>query len=199
MAVKSHLDETLLLQKIVEGDESAFSSLFYHYAKPLSHFIFKITNSIEITEEVIQDSFITIWLKRESLESINNFGGYIYTICRNNALAALKKIAKEAVVNAQFEKEILYELNLPDESEKIEEYRKLIELSVLKLPAQQQRVYKMSRYDRLRHQDIAKELGISQETVKKHIQLAVSYIEKDLRNQLQLPVILVLTTTLVFF
>lgn len=196
MSVTPHPEETLLLAQISQGDELAFTSVFNHYVKPLSAFVFKLTQSVPLTEEVIQDSFITLWLKKESLGAVSNFGGYLYTICRNNALAALKKIAKEAVCTAVLAQEMLYDLELVDDSERIAEYRALLALAVEKLPTQQRKVYQMSRYERLKHQEIAAKLGISAETVKKHIQLAVSAIERDLKNQLQLPVLVVLTSSL---
>ncbi len=198
MAVRPLENETYILTKVAEGDEKAFAILFRWYSKPLAEFVFKITNSIDDTEEIIQDSFIKIWLRRDTLNSINNFSGYLYILCRNAALLSLKKLATKTVAHAAFEKDILNELELEDLDNPIDEYRNLIQLAVEKLPGQQQKIYKMSRYERLKHDEIAKTLNLSPETVKKHIQLAVQFIKKDVSGRIDLGVVLVLTNFMIF-
>ncbi|ALL06163.1 hypothetical protein AQ505_12080 [Pedobacter sp. PACM 27299] len=73
MAVKPLYNEAYVLKKIAQGDERSFAELFHWYSKPLAEFVFKLTDSLEVTEEIIQDSFIKIWLKREMLPDIQNF------------------------------------------------------------------------------------------------------------------------------
>jgi RNA polymerase sigma-70 factor (family 1) len=190
MAIKPHPEENTLINLISTGDQRSFSELFYHYARPLSQFVFKITNNSVVTEEVIQDTFITVWLRRETLTSIDNFGGYLYTICRNNSLAALKKIAKSALVNELLTDDL--KDNMIDEVDQIAEFRKLVDEAVEKLPTQQKKVYILSRYEKLKHQEIAQQLNISAETVKKHIQLAMSYLEGELKDKMNAPIIFIL-------
>ncbi len=198
MAIRPLENETYILAKIAGGDERSFAILFHWYSKPLAEFVFKLTNSIDATEEIIQDSFIKIWLRRETLTGINNFSGYLYILCRNEALLALKKIASKTVAHAAFEKDLLNELEIEETDSLIDEYRNLIQIAVDKLPEQQQKVYKMSRYDRLKHDEIAKVLSLSPETVKKHIQLAVQFIKKDVSSHKDLGVILILTDFILF-
>ncbi|WP_293302438.1 RNA polymerase sigma factor [Pedobacter sp. UBA4863] len=196
MAIKPHINEQSLLNLIAKGDERAFKDIFYHYVSPLSNFVQKVTNDVAITEEVVQDTFITIWLKKETISEIENFGGYLYTVCRNNALHALKKIAKTTLVTELLTDD--YNDCIAEEIDYIEEFRKLVDLSIQKLPAQQKKVYTLSRYDKLKHQEIAKQLGISIETVKKHIQLATSFLEADLKSQITPSIIFILTTPIIF-
>ncbi|WP_182953748.1 RNA polymerase sigma-70 factor [Pedobacter gandavensis] len=197
MAVTPLENEIYILKKIAEGDERSFAELFHWYAKPLAEFVFKLTDSIDITEEIIQDSFIKIWVRRETLTDISNFSGYLYILCRNETFLVLKKMAAKSVVHAAFEKEALTEFALDELDNPADGYRRLIEMAVDKLPEQQQKVYKMSRYDRLKHDEIAKALQLSPETVKKHIQLAVQFIRKDVNGRIDLSVILVLTSAVI--
>lgn len=198
MAVRPLENEAYILTKVAEGDEHAFATLFRWYSKPLAEFVFKLTNSIDATEEIIQDSFIKIWLRRETVTDIHNFSGYLYILCRNETLLSLKKLAAKTVAYAVFEKDTLNELEIEELENPIDEYRSLIQLAVDKLPEQQQKVYKMSRYDRLKHDEIAKTLNLSSETVKKHIQLAVQFIKKDVSRHKDIGVILVLTDFIIF-
>lgn len=197
MAVKSLEDEDYILRKVAVGDERSFAKLFHWYSKPLAEFVFKLTNSIELTEEIIQDSFIKIWLRKETLTDIKSFSGYLYILCRNETFLVLKKIAAKHVSYAKFEREILGQMELEELDNPADEYRKIIQMAVDKLPEQQQKVYKMSRYERLKHEEIAKVLNLSPETVKKHIQLAVQFIRKEASGGVDLSVVLVLTSTII--
>ncbi|WP_316820337.1 RNA polymerase sigma-70 factor [Pedobacter gandavensis] len=197
MAVRPLDDEKYILKKIAEGDERSFAELFHWYVKPLAEFVHKLTDSVELTEEIIQDSFIKVWLRRETLPAIDNFSGYLYIMCRNETFLVLKKLAARTVSHAAFEKEAVNEMALEGLENPADEYRKRIELAVDKLPEQQQKVYKMSRYDRLKHEEIARLLELSPETVKKHIQLAVQFIRKDVNGGMDLSIILVLTSTII--
>ncbi|TCC89598.1 RNA polymerase sigma factor [Pedobacter hiemivivus] len=195
---KAHINETNLLLEAAEGNERSFTELFYWYYKPLGRFVFKMTDSQEITEEIVQDAFVKIWLRRETLKHIDSFGAYMFAICRNETFAAMKKIAAEKVFRTDFEKYLTVEGEIDLLDNPTEEYRAMIIAAVAKLPAQQQKVYAMSRYDRLKYEEIATHLGITVVTVKKHIQLAVQFIHKDIASKrLNAGLILVLTTPLI--
>ena len=101
MAVKPLPNESGLLLKIAAGDQSAFTTLFYHYYKPLGRFVFNMTHSPQLTEEIVQDAFVKIWLRRDTINQINSFGNYIFVLCRNEAFAHLKKIAAEKAAALQ--------------------------------------------------------------------------------------------------
>ena len=186
-----------LIIEVSEGDQRAFTELFYHYYKSIGKFVYQMTKSAELTEEIVQDAFIKIWLKRQTLKSIDNFDRYLHVVVRNEAINALKKIAADRISSLKIEK-FLVEESLTDLSESSAEvYRDLIANAVSKLPEQQRKVYMMSRYDRLKYQEIADQLGLSQTTVKKHIQLAVAFIRAHLADRTELPIVLVLTALII--
>lgn len=194
MAVKPHLNEIGLLSKIAAGDQSAFTTLFYHYYKPLGRFIFNITRSPQLTEEIVQDAFVKIWMRKENLSAIKSFGNYIFVLCRNEAFAQLKKIASEKNAITQLEHYLAVEAEHDQLENHTEVYRNMIAEAVAKLPPQQKRVYQLSRHDRLKYGEIADQLGLSEVTVKKHIQLAVQFIQQDVNARMSLGFLLVFTT-----
>ncbi|RZM10897.1 MAG: RNA polymerase sigma-70 factor [Pedobacter sp.] len=196
MAIKPLINERELLAKIAGGDQRAFTDLFEGYARPLAAFVQTLTSATEITEEIIQDCFIKVWQKRESLESIENFSGYLYIMCRNHTLAQLKKLAISKTQRMAVEAKLLDEIQLEELDNPAEEYRVLIEQAVSRLPEQQRKVYMLSRYDRLKHEEIAKLMNLSPETVKKYIMYAVDFIRKDLGTPPNTGIIMILTTAI---
>lgn len=122
------------------------------------------------------------------------------TICRHRTFAALKKIAADKVSRLNLEKHLIEEMQVDELDNLTEGYRDIIAASVDKLAEQQRKVYIMSRYERMKYEDIAQKLGLSPTTVKKHIQLAVRFIQKDLSSRKMDTglFLLILTTPLLF-
>lgn len=191
MAIQSPPNEQALLQRLVKGDERAFSQLFEAYYRQLGEYVFRLTESLELTEEIVQDVFITVWLKRSELGTINSFSNYLFIICRNRSFDALRKKAREQVHQQQLRH---YLSTHSDEGNAFAEYASLIDAAVAKLPAQQHKVYTLSRYHRLKHEEIAERLGLAPETVKKHIQHAVRFITNELRSRIDTVIITILLT-----
>lgn len=196
MAIKPLPNEQDLLAKIADGDESAFSEVFNWYYQGLGQAIFKLTESITLTEEIVQDAFVNIWLRRASLTQIDNFSGYLFVICRNQAFTVLKKLAKEKQLQPAMEQHLQWEADFNDFDNPSEHYRLLINDTVKKLPLQQQRIYLLSRQERLKYDEIATRLNISPETVKTQVYNAVKFIRKELKSKIAPSIIVVLTSVL---
>ena len=60
-------NEKELLTLIAGGDEWAFAKLFEYYRNRIYSIAIKLTNSTSIAEEIVQDAFLKIWLKRADL------------------------------------------------------------------------------------------------------------------------------------
>ena len=196
MAIKPLLNESELLSKIAKGDQTAFSELFNWYYQPLGQAIFKLTESIQLTEEIVQDTFVKIWLKRTSLPEVENISGYLFILCRNQAFAVLKKLAREKKLQPVLERHIQWESDFEELENPSEHYRELIQQAVSRLPAQQQKIYQLSRQDRLKYEEIAMQLGISPETVKTQVYNAVKFIRKELGPNIAPSIIIVLTSVM---
>jgi len=198
MAIKPLINENELLAKIATGDQRAFNELFEAYYNILGEYVLKITKSLPASEEIVQDTFIKIWLKRSGLPDIKNFTYYLFILCRNGTLDHLRKEAKQRQLHTELENHLLEESQHEDQDAPTEVYRSLIDQAVNKLPAQAQKVYIMSRHQRLKHEEIASQLNISPETVKKHIQYAIAFIKTDVSVNMDLGILAILLSPLLF-
>lgn len=199
LALKPLFNEQELLAKIAKGDERAFTELFEGYYGALGEFVYKITESKAVTQEIVQDAFIKIWLRRETLVDIKSFSNYLFIICRNQTYNQLRKIALERNFNLPIEQHINRDFDIQEELVQVDHYRVLIDSSIDKLPEQAKRVYLLSRHERLKHEEIAKKLNISSETVKKHIQYAVNFIKKDLDSKIDIVILMILMNYLMIY
>lgn len=173
-------NEKELLLEVSRGNEHAFSELFLAYNRLLGNHIYRITDSAELAEEIVQDVFLKIWLNRQGLATVENFKSYLFVLSKNHALNCLRKLAKERAHQTSLEDNVI-EL-VPDEVAPSNDYYHLLDLAIDHLPPQQQRVYLLSRHKRLKYDEIAKQMGLSRETVKKYLQGATHAITSFVRS-----------------
>ncbi|WP_031530168.1 RNA polymerase sigma factor [Dyadobacter crusticola] len=181
--------ESEVLRRVSEGDERAFASLFNHYHQRLGVHIFRITRSEELAAEVVQDVFLKIWLNKELLAEVQSFPVYLYVVSKNAALNCLKKVASESARTVDID---LHSEHFPIAETAEEDHRYLlIDEAIDLLPPQQKQVYLLSRHQRLSYAEIAGQMNISRETVKKYLQIATGSISSHIRNKLITSLVLV--------
>lgn len=171
-----------LLQQVAEGNEMAFRQIFDTYHHLLGAHIFRLTDSMETAEEIVQDVFIKMWDNREELTDIRNLKAYLFVVSRNQALNALKKALREQGHYQKWQAEQQCEEHLDSQEPAFNNHYHLLDLAINQLPPQQQKVYLLSRHERLKYAQIAMEMNLSRETVKKYLQLAVAFISSYLRE-----------------
>lgn len=170
-------NEQLLLQQTAAGNEAAFTALFYTWQPRLGAFLYKLTESKELTEEILHDIFMKIWMSREALAEVTNFKSYLFVIARNHTLNELDKLETRLRHERKFGEQVAEnETNnaFGPQSEKY--YYSLIDEAVSQLPERQREVWVLNRIERLTYKQIAAKLGVSPETVKSHLKLATASV-----------------------
>ena len=195
----AHLSEREVLIEVAAGNEYAFRQLFMLHHQQLGVHMLRLTNSAELAEEVVQDVFLKIWLTRETLIGVDNFKAYLFVISKNHALNCLKKLAKERVLIKKLENEEV--VPFIAEVADTDLYYNLLDEAIDHLPPQQQKVYLLSRHGRLKYAEIAEQLELSRETVKKYLQIATVSITEYVHEHLEVTVFMLVTLKffLIFF
>jgi len=177
-------NEAGLLLQVAEGDEKAFSSLYYKYHHRLGIYLYQLTSSRPFAEEILQDVFCKVWEKRDQLPAIENFQTWLFTISKNQALNGLRSVVRERLQKKVWEKDQVDLSGLDQVT--AEDRLQLIDKAISQLPPQQKKVFMLSRYKRLKYIEIAQELNLSKETIKTYLQIATSSIRKYVNNHLPL-------------
>ena len=177
-----------LLTKVAEGNEKAFRQVFDMYHHQLGEFIMRLTESERITQEIVQDVFLKIWINRNTLAEIDCFKAYLFVVAKNHAFNCLKQIAREKMRQKEWVDSVVRAASIEEDDEENNVLISInkIDEAVSLLPPQQQKVYLLSRMDGMRQQAIASELNISLETVKKHMVLALRFLKNHLRTNIGL-------------
>lgn len=176
MSVYNLSAEKILLQKIADGDEIAFKHVFELYKNRVYSFVVKFVHSKADAEEIVQDTFFTIWQKRNTLPNIEHPRNYIYTIVRNKTYNYLNQAAKNQKILAQLWANMQIESNDIEEQTDFKDSEMLIKSGLANLSAQKQQIFKMSRVDGLSHEEIALQVGLSKSRVKNIIVDVLKYL-----------------------
>ncbi len=199
MAISPVHNEKEILSRIAAGDQRAFTVLFDAYYQGLGSYVYKVTESKELTEEIVQDAFMKVWEKREMLGEIDNFSSFLFILSRNRMLNYLRQLAKLRAQQLSWSKEHENDSYVMDSASPNDEYDLIIQNAVSELPPQQQKVYLLSRHERLKYEEIAFQMGLSKETVKKHMHLALSFLKQHVKKQIDEAILLLLITPMLMF
>ncbi|HVG13974.1 MAG TPA: sigma-70 family RNA polymerase sigma factor [Chitinophagaceae bacterium] len=183
LLIKVLNNESELLLLIQNGDEAAFTIIFHHYRNWLYSIALKLSGSSLLAEEVVQDVFLKIWLKRGDLHHVKNFQAYLYVVVQNTMYKVLKKSA--GVLTEPLE--IVHEHTTNTFDVVLDnDYKSLLQQGVERLPGQQKQVYQLIRERGFNRKEVASLLGIDPETVKFHLSKAVKNLWNYCRLHLHL-------------
>ncbi len=162
-----------LLAQIAAGDEHAFRILFNTYSSKIYGYALKLTRSVDLGEEVVQDVFMKIWINRSTIHEIQNIEAYLITLTRNHTFNALKRAAIEVAAKARLIKKLEEAHHETEETVNFRESQMILNTAIDRLPPQQRLVYSLCHEQGLKYEEVAQRLKISRLTVKTHMQQAL--------------------------
>lgn len=168
-----------LLQEVSAGSVLAFRQLYELTAGDLFQYIRLFAPNRADAEEILQDVFLKLWEKRDTLPEIRSFRSYLFKMGRNHVLNYLRSEKRWEAIPV--EEPVLPQ---PDPSEKIiiKEYYRIAQDAIADLPERRKQVFRLREEDGLSLDEIARVLGISKSAVKQHLYAASAHIRKYLRQ-----------------
>jgi RNA polymerase sigma-70 factor (ECF subfamily) len=185
-------NEKELLLLTSRGDEKAFTELFHAYRNKVYTVAYKLTVCEENAEEIVQDVFLKVWLKRIALAEVESLDSWLFIITRNTVYTFLKSKAHKALHHSLAETELIGCAEGADARLKEKEFHSILKEAVEKLPQQQKQVYRLSKEVGLKQDEIAIQLNIAPETARKHLQFAMRSIRAYLLSRMELGILLII-------
>jgi RNA polymerase sigma-70 factor (family 1) len=172
-----------LFHLISKGDKEAFHQLFNLYAPFSAAIIKKIIGTGEQVEDLLQEIFLKLWLKRESLPSVENPKAWIARITCYACYNWLRheKYCDKATAQIKY--------LLPDYNNEVEEAIGFTETAdnlakaVKRLPPQTRMIFKLNKEEGMKISEIADYLQLSPQTVKNTLGTALKKVKAYLRQQ----------------
>lgn len=175
-------NEKELLNQVAEGDETAFGNLFHAHWDHIYTVAFSLTKSAAQSEDLVQDIFLKIWTHRKQLSAVDSFDDYLFIIARNTIYTALRRNSrKDSFVRGLMQLSQTAGLT-PEEEVSAKESLAILHKAFQQLSPQQQAVYRLSRDEGLKYEQIATQLGISKNTVRIHMIKALQSLRQYLKE-----------------
>jgi RNA polymerase sigma-70 factor (family 1) len=173
-------DEKDLLERLRDGDEYAFNLLFKKYNTPLTGHLLRLLKSPELVEDVLQDTFMSLWVHRTMVDVQKPVKAYLFQIAINNAKNLFKKAAHDEKMRAYFYP--VLEAGYEHIESKLfqEENKQMLNRLLDLLPPKQKTVYTLCKLDGLSYKEVSEKLGISESTVNSHILRANLFLKSHL-------------------
>jgi RNA polymerase sigma-19 factor, ECF subfamily len=187
--VKSNTELILLLK---EGNMVAFDTIYEKYCRRLFGFVVRYVKLESDAEEIVQDVFVKIWENRERIDAYSSFDSYLFTISYNSAISLLRKRIHEKKYLEHL-RYVQQEYSAPELTDELyfNELNRTIQSLLAELTPRQKEIYRLSREEGLTHDEIAKKLGISINTVKNHMVSVLSFLRSNMDNGLIVNVLFV--------
>ncbi|WP_162946235.1 RNA polymerase sigma-70 factor [Chitinophaga barathri] len=172
-----------LLERLKAGDSEAFDYVYTSYRKWLWIAALGILQHEADAEEVVQEFFIEFWQRMEQRQfnDVNHLKNYLFISVRNRCL---NKLQRDKVTRKRNEQMLqLTDFTAPYNQLENSELQQQLREAIDKLPPIRSRVFKMGYLFNYTRKQIAAALNVSEETVKKHMILALKDLRLSLKNR----------------
>ncbi len=178
--------------RIIRGDRKAFDELFRAFYSRLLGFAKSYLKDEAVAENIVQDAFLLLWERRETLDPDSNIQAWLLTVVKNNTINHINRQKRKIQAESAFASRIVREFDLRISSLEAcdpehmfsAEVEQIIRETLEKLPEQCRKVISMSRFEEMSNKDIAEKLDISVKGVEYHITNALKKLRTELKDYL---------------
>ena len=178
--------------RILNGDRTAYDELFRNFYPRLLSFAKAYTRNNHVAENIVQDAFLLLWERRETLRPGSNSRAWMLTVVKNNTLNYINRQKRQIDIENTYASQITRELNLRIYSLKAcdpenifsKEVEAIIHKALQALPEQSRKVITMSRFEDMSNMEIAQKLNITVKGVEYHITRSLKFLRTELKDYL---------------
>ena len=185
-------EDKLLVAEFLKGRVKAFDQLYENYSGRLYRFAFMLLKNKDDARDIVQETFLKIWQKRDELSEEKSFKSFLFTVSYNIIIDQLRKKLNDKKYLEFLEKNFNFDdnsiRNMADFNILDHQIRDIVE----ELPNRRKEIFQLSRTKGRSNQEIAEELNISVKTVETQLNLAVKFLKSRL-SDCTLPSILFLS------
>jgi RNA polymerase sigma-70 factor (ECF subfamily) len=170
--------------------ENGFKMVFETFYPRLLRFANEYVGDRFEAENILQDVFLKLWEKRESLSANINLYAYLLTMVKNQCMDFLRHrqvvernfVDRETALQQETSFNYYAISRFDTEQMDVESLERFVEKAINELTEPCRKVFELSRYDGLKYKEIADKMGISVKTVETHISHALKILRVTLKD-----------------
>jgi len=166
-----------LIDALKKGDAKAYTFLVNQYHHKLCVYAFSLTKDHDLSEDIVQNVFLSIWKKKSDLKDELVIKSYLYKSVYNEFIDQYRK-EKHLLSLEKKHYDVLSEITEDEGENGMERLIKLVKKEIENLPPKCKQTFILSRQDGLTNIEIAEFLNVSIKSVEAHITKAFSILRK---------------------
>lgn len=174
-----------------KGDILAFEELFRTFYAPMCDYCMRYVSDLDTAQEIVQDLFFKIWVRREEIVFNTSIKSYLYRSLHNQALNHLNHLKIHDRYQQFIEIRAKTDINYPTDVLEEQDMERIMKIALGKLPEKRRKIFELSRFENLKYNEIADRLNISVKTVESQMTKALEQLRKVLDNYLSWALLLV--------
>ncbi|MGQ7855026.1 RNA polymerase sigma factor [Pedobacter sp. WC2501] len=176
-------NESLNWKNFKNGNEAAFESLYKTYSAGLYNYGSKFTKDKDLIKECIQDLFVGLWTRRQSVGNPGHIKNYLYKSFRHAIFKKTFQLSKnetyEETENYQFHAVLNIEETIIDNERQLQVSGQL-QNALAKLTARQREAIFLKFHEQLSYEEIAEVMGITVKAGYKIMARSLDYLRNNL-------------------
>ncbi len=177
----SNPSDEWLMGQVILGRRDSLGVLLRRHATPLLTYWVRVNGDEHRSEELLQEIFMTVWVKRKTYKLKKPFRAWLYTIAINRARLEFRKTKGKEMASLDVTPDS-HKSNhpSPDDAALDRERASIVNAALAQLPEPQQMVVTLRIWGGLSYAEIAETVGHAESTVRSHMHRALAALRKDL-------------------
>ncbi|WP_273274835.1 RNA polymerase sigma factor [Maribacter polysiphoniae] len=175
------MDEINAVKALKKGDRLAYKYLFHAYYNRLVAYITTYSHNRTQSEDIVQQTFINLWINREKLDDTQSPKGYLYAIAHNIFIDTINASKKKDTIMTEIWERALRD-RIEEDSEAQEKRIQKIKYVIENLPPECRKIIHMNKIQGIKYKEIALELKISIKTVESQMRIAFTKIREAFKD-----------------
>lgn len=185
----NNLSDEELIGRFQEGDETCYNEIIRRYKDRLVNFVYRYTGNFDDSEDIVQDTFVKVYVSKHLYKEIAKFSTWIYTIAINLAKTRIIKKSRFKIfsLSSAYDDEDK-DFDVPDESNSPERdvnaqiQNKYIQNALLEIPEDFRKLVILRDVEDFSYEEICDMTGLPMGTVKSRINRGREKLQKLLKD-----------------
>lgn len=175
-------DEKALILALRSGSEHSYNQLYKLWVSRLYRFVYGYVKSESVTDDIVQETFLRVWMHREELDPTHSFKSYLFTISYHLLLKELRRQLQNPLVEEYVSYTSMLRTSEEEAAEQIEldQFEEALKQAKMKLTPRQREIFELNKEMNLPVADIAVRLSISEQVVRNQLSASLKVIRAEL-------------------
>jgi RNA polymerase sigma-70 factor (family 1) len=182
MKRQDYTDNDVLIESLINGDETAYIYLIDSYHHKLCVYANSLVKNTYSAEDIVQNVFLKIWEQRTRLKSNHSIKSFLYKLVYNEFIDLYRKNQSLFSLEKKYY-EALNSVVLEDDPDSFQRILNVVNKEIQSLPPKCKEVFILSKKEGLTNIEIAEHLDVSIKTVEAQITKAFSILRSSLEEK----------------